>query len=480
MKRVLSLCLLMTLILTSCGSNSVGDETTAGESTTSTAPETIDPAFESALPAEYDLGGYEITVARRSHEKNYWALGTFAFAEETGEALDDAIYRRNLAATEKYNFTLKEVNFDSDPVDKVNASVLAGDDEYRIAMIEMSSASKAVGGSYLNLYDLEWLAPEKAWWDQNIQRDLTVNGRLYMLTGDILVADNDAMMMTMYNRPLADDYKFENLYDAVRDGRWTYDLMISLAKQVSGDLNGDGKYDENDRYGLMYVNNASAEPYFASTCTYLYQIRNGEPEFIGDSEKAHDVFEMMNKILSDNTVAYDWNNIKQNISAKIAEMIGNKQVLFQNMVLSFVRRNYRDIELDFGLLPLPKYDEKQENYSTMINLSTPFIFVPASVTEPDKVGFALEALAEASGNITDTYYSVCMESKYTRDAESYEMIELACENIVYDPGFVYNWGRLGSTIKTAIMTGNSNYASLIAQNATASKTAMEDFMKELD
>lgn len=189
---------------------------------------------------------------------------------------------------------------------------------------------------------------------------------------------------------------------------------------------------------------------------------------------------MMNKILSDNTVAYDWNNIKQNISAKIAEMIGNKQVLFQNMVLSFVRRNYRDIELDFGLLPLPKYDEKQENYSTMINLSTPFIFVPVSVTEPDKVGFALEALAEASGDITDTYYSVCMESKYTRDAESYEMIELACENIVYDPGFVYNWGRLGSTIKTAIMTGNSNYASLLAQNASASKTAMEDFMKELN
>ena len=77
-------------------------------------------------------------------------------------------------------------------------------------------------------------------------------------------------------------------------------------------------------------------------------------------------------------------------------MIGNKQVLFQNMVLSLVRRNYRDIELDFGLLPLPKYDEKQENYSTNVNLATPYIFVPVSVKEPDKVGFALEALAEAS------------------------------------------------------------------------------------
>ena len=46
-----------------------------------------------------------------------------------------------------------------------------------------------------------------------------------MLNGDILVTDNDSMMMTMYNRPLAEDFGIENLYDAVREGRWTYDLM---------------------------------------------------------------------------------------------------------------------------------------------------------------------------------------------------------------------------------------------------------------
>ena len=27
-----------------------------------------------------------------------------------------------------------------------------------------------------------------------------------MLNGDILVTDNDSMMMTMYNRPLAEDF----------------------------------------------------------------------------------------------------------------------------------------------------------------------------------------------------------------------------------------------------------------------------------
>ena len=483
MKRIMAVCLLTAVLLASCGENSRIDTETSGienEDTSTAAPETTDPSRISDLPEKYDLGGYELTVAKTSPETNFWALGTFAVDEENGEVLNDAIYRRNLEVTENYNFRITEINFNSNPVDKVNTSVLAGDDEYRLALLELRNVSSTANGNYLNLYDLEWLSPEKVWWDQNIQRDLTIGGRLTMLTGDILVADNDAMMMTMYNRPLADDYKFENLYDAVREGRWTYDLMLGLAKKVSSDLDGNDTWDENDRYGLLYVNNSAAEPYFASSCTYLYRIENGKPEFTGDSERAHELFEMMNKILSDNTIAFDWSRITQNTSAKIAEMIGNKQVLFQNMVLSFVRRNYRDIELDFGLLPLPKFDEEQEKYSTMINLSTPFVFVPASVAEPDKVGFALEALAAASDDITDSYYSVCMESKYTRDAESFEMIKLASENITYDPGFIYDWGGLGTTIRASIMNLGGNYASLIAQNAPASKQAMQDFLEDIE
>ena len=160
-------------------------------------------------------------------------------------------------------------------------------------------------------------------------------------------------------------------------------------------------------------------------------------------------------------------------------MIQNKQVLFQNMVLSFVRRNYRDIENDFGLLPLPKLDATQEEYFTMINLSTPYIFVPVTVSSPDKVGFILEALASLSGDITSTYYEVCMSSKYTRDEESYEMIELASENIIYDTGFIFNWGNLGTMIRTNIKSSSGNYASLLASLESASQTEMAKFIETL-
>ena len=72
-----------------------------------------------------------------------------------------------------------------------------------------------------------------------------------------------------------------------------------------------------------------------------------------------------------------------------------------------------------------------------------------------------------------------MESKYTRDAESYEMIELARQRLTYDMGFVYNWGSLSSSITTNIMTSGGNYASLLASLETAANEAMKQYLEKL-
>jgi hypothetical protein len=251
-------------------------------------------------------------------------------------------------------------------------------------------------------------------------------------------------------------------------------------KLVAADLNADGMEDVNDRYGLLYVDNNAAAPYFASAGTYLFRFEDSKPVFKGNNERAVSIFETMQNIFSTAFSAYDWAAMPSSDTVKLMNaMIDDNRVLFQNMVLSLVRRHFREIENDFGLIPLPKLDESQETYNTMIALSTPYIFIPATVSEPEKTGFVLEALAFASEYITETYYSVCMESKYTRDEESYEMIELAQQNIIYDPGFVYDWGGLGSNIRTAVMGSSQNYASLLASFESAATTAAEKFVSEI-
>jgi len=438
---------------------------------------TTDPRLVSDL-SDKDLGGYTFRVAKQDPAQVSWSLNTLFVEEENGEILNDTIFKRNQDAMEKYNFKITEKVDAADPASYISNTVMAGEDEYDAVLMRLDIAKNVDNGILWNLLALPNLNTEKLYWDQNLVRDVALKGNLPFINGDILVTDDESTMILTYNRPMAEDFKIENLYDVVRAGKWTVDKMLSCMKLVNEDLDANGTWDENDRYGLMFANNAAAAPYFGAFDVYLYEMdeKSGEPVFTGKSERAHTAFEKMNSILSDTKMSFDWSKITQNTSVVIANMLGNKQALFQSMVLSMVRRNYRDIELDFGILVLPKLDENQKEYSTIINLATPYLFIPKTVKSLDKAGFALEALAAASEDIARTYYEICLQSKYTRDAESYEMIELAAENIVFDLGFVFNWGGLTGNIRQNIMVKDSNYASMVASLSTAADEAMKKFV----
>jgi len=478
------LCLILVgLLLAACGGADTPADTTGTQDTTGTTAADTTTARITDLPEEYDLGGYELRVLKADQEVLTWVLNTFAPEEENGDLLNDVFFKRNQRVTEQYNFTITETLVKSNLAGSVQTAVLAGDDLYDVVLSCMDSSAVLFDGICMNLYDVPNLDIMKPYWNTNLAENLTINDTLYVTTGDILVSDEDGMMVLTYNRSLAEEFKIPDLYKVVREGKWTYDEMAKYIKMVSQDLDNNGTYDEKDRYGLMYAPDAAAAPYFGATQTYIYEKKDsGYPEFTGNSERAHDVFEKFNAILGDNKLSYEWSRLQAAgytgaaYSAKVAGMLNDKQVLFQSMILSMVRRNYRDIELDFGILVLPKLDENQKEYSTIINLATPYLFIPKTVKSLDKAGFALEALAAASEDIARTYYEICLQSKYTRDAESYEMIELAAENIVFDLGFVFNWGGLTGNIRQNIMVKDSNYASMVASLSTAADEAMKKFV----
>ncbi len=477
--------LLIAVLLTSCsgsggtttpaqtGAVSVATETTA-------APETADPRTVCDLPEKADLGGYEFRIFKQASDKIAWSWNIFAPEEQTGEVLNDLFFTRNLEVGEKYNCTVKEIVQDSDPITKSLSNIAAGDDFCDVTFTTINQYHRTLDGSFWNVYEIPNVSLDKVYWDQNIQRDLTIKGNLYAITGDIIVTENECMMMTMYHRALADDLKMENLYETVRAGKWTFDKMYTLSEQAASDLDGDGVIDiEKDRVGLLFVNNSAAEPYFAASGSRVFRIVDDAPTLQANSETAYAVFEKMNRLLGNRKLSYDWSVLDPNTPAHIADLIEKKNVLFQNMVVNFVRRSFRDVTHDIGLLPIPKLTEEQEIYATNINLSCPHIFVPVTVKDIESAGFILEALSAASTEITDTYYTVCMQSKYTRDKESYEMIDLAKKNLVYDPGFIFNWGSLGSAIRTGIMTADTGYASLLAERSDAAIAAAKEFVEKL-
>lgn len=436
-------------------SGSAATETTAAGTLAETTAETS-KHDTSDLP-ERNLGGFEYRILSMDTNWDSIRLNTIVADAISGEIINDTIYARDLALTEKYNFKFKYIsNGTSDPAAAVRTSVLAGEDSCEIAVCALTTGLKYVtSGIFANMNEIPNVNTEKNYWNQSAISDLSIKGKVYFLLGDIMISDDDGLTLTMYNTAMAKDYDIPDLYALAREGKWTYDMMIANMKKVVSDLNSDGKYDSKDNIGLLFFKDSGLAQYYAAADTLLFT-KDAEdvPCIISDTTRAVDVYGKIKELLTTPGYTYDWKGFGGSAEqiAGITTMIENKQVLFQNMIMSQVRRFYRDIKTDFGILPLPKFDENQECYCTYGNCHA--IYIPATNKHLDETGFITEALGAASGELTDVYYGVCLESKYTRDEQSFEMIELATEKIIFDMGMIYGWGGLFTSLNTSLHAGN--------------------------
>jgi hypothetical protein len=205
-----------------------------------------------------------------------------------------------------------------------------------------------------------------------------------------------------------------DLYQMVREGTWTYDKMAEMAQVAQSDLNGDGRINEADRVGI--ANNATTIYEALLTGCDAELVKQGDdgvPYFfcLDNQEEFVNVYQ---SLLSTYTA-----NDRLLITSDAEKMFTDEKVLFYVGTLSAAVR-MRQFEMDLGILPVPKWDEKQENYHTLA--STQMLLLPADMSDPEFVGVVLEALsAESYREVTPLLYDVVYTNKYLRDDYSKEM-----------------------------------------------------------
>ncbi|MBQ3125428.1 MAG: hypothetical protein IJC15_00035, partial [Clostridia bacterium] len=240
--------------------------------------------------------------------------------------------------------------------------------------------------------------------------------------------------------------------------------------------------DGSDVIGYFYNAGSSFSYHAAAMNLSLFPLaKDGTISFDPNVEKTQRVFEILMQ-LEDPSTSFNWATVGSSgdQAVFITNMMSSKQALFQTMILSQVRRLYPDVTANFGVLPLPKLDENQDTYHTTLNRGyTMVVTVPVCNPDLERTGFAIEAMAEASGELFDAYYEVCMGAKYTRDPQSYDMIKIARENVVYDPGFCYAWGNLYSTLDKLVKERNDAVASTLAEMTSVAEAGMKDYFEAI-
>lgn len=91
---------------------------------------------------------------------------------------------------------------------------------------------------------------------------------------------------------------------------------------------------------------------------------------------------------------------------------------------------------DYGIIPTPKLDEKQENYVTY-NLGTYYMAILKTAKDPEMSAVMLEALnAESYKSVVGAYFDTALKGKYSRDEKTAEMLDLILSNAFFDFTFV--------------------------------------------
>jgi len=484
----LLLCFSMLITLAACQNNtSAPSETAQTTSAESSTAETS--AVESAIPEleERDLEGFKMTLLKEPQENIAFSTLTFAASQENGEVLNDAIVRRNQKITEKYNFELAEQT-NADPLGTMTKQIMSGDSEYDLFMIQLRELNAVATGEYLiNWYDVPNIVLEGEWWDQDMQRDLDLGKGIYFMNGDIIFTVYDCLRAVMYNKGLVEDFKLEetygDFYDMATDGKWTVDRHYEMMEIVTSDLNGDGVMNYLDRFGNLY-NNKSHAALLTAQDQQLVKAVDGYPEMDVFNERFTKVYENILKINS-GTSSFDYNSDKfPGLTARqaIVTLFDNKQALFFNNGISAASQYMRDVQnVDFGFLPLPKFDEAQEKYYSYVSVSAPVICFPRTIADDrlEACGFILEALCrESSLSVVPEYFDTCFSAKYTRDERSYEMIVLATESIRYDLGIIYDYSDICTKFTTYSESNNEGVISMFESIRPAVEQAIIEYHGE--
>ena len=390
---------------------------------------------------DMDFGGEIFSILQRTE----WSY-EFDAEFETGEVVNDAVYQRNLAVEERFNVKLNLVDmmggWDHQDlfVRTIQNSVSAGDDEYKLVSGYAAYMPRLQTGGYiLNLHDLPYLDFDKPWWSSDLKENLTINVKMFFITGDLSLSLWESILAVYFNKQLIADNNIENPYELVNTGRWTLDKLNEISSQVYRDVDGDGEMSPaSDIFGYATDTGNLVDNFFgAFDAPVILKDENGVPYHAQNTQKMADIVDKVYEFLWENPGTYTNiiadsgpNNLYRYIfeedrSVFLPEHLGNAQLL-------------RGMDTDFGIIPYPKWNEQQENYLTTSVAYFSLFCVPLSVRNLEMTGIITEALcAESYKKVIPAFYDVSLKTKLARDDESSEMIDIIRSGLTFDFGKIY-------------------------------------------
>ncbi len=480
MKRVTCFILMLSVIIAiaACSNQKMASGAQSTETTYATQETSVN--YSSDLDA-VDYLGDSIIILVRGNDAGYCRQTNDVGAETiNGEVLNDAIYERNLKIEEKYNVDI-QVDIKVDASGTLIKAVSAGDELYDFTLNGLSeNFALATGGYLIDLNTVPYLDFNKPYWMSSIMEDTSIVNKNYFAVGDMTIQAYYSTGIIFFNKNLASEYNLDSPYQLVNDAKWTFDKMVEQCRNVSVDLNGDQKFTETDQYGLTYNNFAWQVIFYGIDEVFVSKDEEDIPYFNDTNERIISFIQKLMPLSLDPTVTLYSEFYKSLGGSYRTEVCQN--AFMEGRALFWLEALYgvptlRDMEYDFGILPVPKYDEKQEKYSAFIHTThASSISIPKTNTDTDKTGRIIEDMTYyTTSTVKPSFIETTLKGKFSRDNDSEDMIDIILQKLRADLGIVLNYSGLtiDGDLRSYMDKGSSDISSLYAKKLEVYNSAIK-------
>ncbi|MBQ8510670.1 MAG: hypothetical protein IJ493_12255 [Clostridia bacterium] len=488
MKRTLTLFLaaLLAVSAASCGSTGTPTDTTPSDTSAADSTTAAD-TLKSGVPEELDLKDETVSIWYTTKASAVSETFVDIAGELTGDILDDAIFNANKAVEERLNVKLDYYNSGtptSETGSEVRKLLLADDTTYDLYhVVQWNAAELAAEGLYLNMKNAPYLSLDEAWWDGEYMKEMTIGeDKLYALVGDYAVDRTRCLGCVYYNKAMYEDFYGDpdGLYDKVLDGSWTWEYLREVCSQVWSDLNSNGIADRDDRLGSCINDYNNLDTFYYGTgVSPTERDKNDAPVLTVNSEHSIDVISKLYEIVFETEgVYFSGPQYEDDVKNREKFEEGTSMFLYG---FFYTSEAMREMTSDFGIVPLPKFNEEQDDYYSVVHDIMRIMVVPYNCRKVDAVSAVMEELSfEGYQNVLPGYYDVLMKNKYARDDVSAEMIDIIRDSCTTDIAYIYGFNSMGYMQRKVIQSKNNNFASVYETYLPAAEEKIDTLVEQFN
>ncbi|MBE6586144.1 MAG: hypothetical protein E7645_06435 [Ruminococcaceae bacterium] len=471
------------MVFTSCAENKENEKNPEKQTSVST----VTPGNSNEAASEGETEKYVAydKIEKEKFDREFVILSRGDMKDEfevekiTGEILSDLIYERNTVVSEDLDISIEVV--DGGEYNEVNneliRQVTSNDDDYDMFTGHKVAFMNCATGNYLyDLNEISTMNLDAPYWDQACRENLSIMGKNFMMTGDLDPASMLISACFVFNKELNKELGKTEPYELVDNKKWTLDNYLAQIQDVSQDLNNDGAYSaQDDRFSTtIWSLDGGFSMFYGAGGRFVSVNADGEPELTYSSERVIDIYEKLYKVVvSENAF---WLPVTQIGDYGVNYSIFTEgRALYCDITLAKISSFLADMDADYGIVPVPKYDEAQDEYLSFVNGASPFAMVAQTEKTPDFVGTVLEAMSAYNyDNITPKMFEIVTKLQSARDPDSSRMVDYIIRNRVYDFGYF-----MDLELTNVVMQGLSNNSETIASDLKSKNRAAERALGKL-